>query len=625
MDAERQAARAFGVPRPEKRRATPHLRSLSSYSRRIVCESADGWPSFSRSLQAPFCNMKIKIVNSRPPPPPPLSGKRRLDDSALEEGGSTPPRKRLAVSASTPGLGGAPDARGGPLGRSQAPPWSPVKALEARSLSMIRKAVGGVASGRAAPRSRPDPVTAGGGVPCAPSRGEAGSEGAPPRNALPRPESPVPSPDPGVPRAAGEVDADHAFDFDIEDILSLSPICSGASDDSEGIEAFIESCHSFYESSHAQSHAHSPADHAHSPAGHAQGPADHTHSPAVHAHSPAVHTHSPDGHTHSPVGHAQGPDGHAHSPAGRGGGGRKEPLSLDEGYFSRSYREALRRRPGGVGQRLEVSPLQRSSLALGAGPPSSSHEQVAVFGGGALPSPALCRNLLSSLDDAAQPGAARALQGVEGVGEGAGFSVGAPLFESWLRRGSFSEGNREAGGRGMTVKVELAERTWPSPCKENTGSPGDKGEPSNSAQLSPVQVRSVVVVPQKRADQDDAKPGREHLRRPVVYDREADWEREKELYVAAVTSHMADSTPCGGGVMTELVNLMKTVARQGVGNGNEPWQHPSDLTRRNYGGGAGKARISLDEWQQRNRTTHCRFADVPPEFQRTPVPQSHSA
>ncbi|KAG5856056.1 hypothetical protein ANANG_G00003880 [Anguilla anguilla] len=444
MDAERQAARAFGVPRPEERRATPHLRSLSSYSRRIVCESADGWPSFSHSLQAPFCNMKIKIVNSQPPPP--LSGKRRLDVSALEEGGSTPPRKRLALSASTPGLG-APRTPAGTFGQKPGPP-------------------------------------------------------------LPFWPRPLPCPEP---------------------------------------------CRE-----------------------------------------------------------------------GRGGGrgGRKEPLSLDEGYFAvvpRGAEEKARGRwaaPGG-------QPPAAQLAGPGGGAAVVQSRAGGCVRGGALPSPALCRNLLSCLDDAAQPGAAGRCRGWRVSGRGRGLAWGPP-FESWLRRGSFSEGDREAGGRGMTVKVELAERTWPSPCKENTGSPGDKGEPSNSAQLSPVQVRSVVVVPQKRADQDDAKSGREHLRRPVVYDREADWEREKELYVAAVTSHMADSTPCGGGVMTELVNLMKTVARQGVGNGNEPWQHPSDLTRRNYGGGAGKARISLDEWQQRNRTTHCRFADVP-EFQRTPVPQSRSA
>ncbi|KAJ8333120.1 hypothetical protein SKAU_G00420160 [Synaphobranchus kaupii] len=597
MEADSQSTRPFGVRYPKERKersSFPHLRPLSSYSRKIMCDKADGCASFGQNQPTPFCNIKIEIINNQAP----VSAKRRLDDSCLEESYSTPLRKRLALSSSTPAVGGAPELRGNPLSKIQAPK-SLVKPQKPHRLTMIRKADRGATLGRPATRPQPGPVTTGGVVSGAPS----GSE--------------CPSPDSASRRGGktpSEMDVDHAFDFDIEEILSLSPIYSGSSDDSESIEAFIESCQSFYENSHAQD-----------PAGHAQPAAD------------------PGAERGGEVGGVSG----------------KEAISLDEGYFSRSYREALRRGSGGVGQHPEVGPLQSSPLVPGAEPPPSNREQVAVVGG-ASPSPAppdepvVCRNLLSYLDGAALPVTSRALQGAEGAGlrEEAGFS------EASVQRGSLSGGNRELRGQGVTVKVELAvERSYLSPCKVTAGSFGDEGDLTkksfNDTTLSPVQarrnaswraneklmgihcsfhtdahhsrtfdqVRSVVVVPQKRAEPGDARTqlGHKYTKRPVVYDREADWEREKEQYVATVTSHMADSAPSGGGAMTELVNLMRTVARQGTST-DTAWQHPADFTRRNYQGPSGKARISLDKWLQQNTKTYCRFANVPPKFHRSPVP-----
>uniref|UniRef100_A0A674EPL3 S100P-binding protein n=1 Tax=Salmo trutta TaxID=8032 RepID=A0A674EPL3_SALTR len=99
--------------------------------------------------------------------------------------------------------------------------------------------------------------------------------------------------------------------------------------------------------------------------------------------------------------------------------------------------------------------------------------------------------------------------------------------------------------------------------------------------------------------------------RPVVYDREEDWQREKWLYVDSVTRHIRENIDAGEGVMTELLNLMNHVAEQGPGTNGRQWQHPSDLTRRtNY---------TLDEWQNQNYRNHQRFANLPQIFERSPV------
>ncbi|KAL0969228.1 hypothetical protein UPYG_G00224190 [Umbra pygmaea] len=111
--------------------------------------------------------------------------------------------------------------------------------------------------------------------------------------------------------------------------------------------------------------------------------------------------------------------------------------------------------------------------------------------------------------------------------------------------------------------------------------------------------------------------------RPVVYDREEYWQREKRLYVDSVTRHMRENTGTGGsmGVMTELMNLMNHVAHQVPGANRRQWQHPSDLTRRNYQKRFGNesAIYTLDEWQNRNDKKYCRFAKVPLVFERSPV------
>ncbi|KAM7403811.1 hypothetical protein PAMA_004310 [Pampus argenteus] len=162
-----------------------------------------------------------------------------------------------------------------------------------------------------------------------------------------------------------------------------------------------------------------------------------------------------------------------------------------------------------------------------------------------------------------------------------------------------------------------------------------------------VQVKSVVVAPSQlptsskpvgslQPDQNmkPAKPSLNQKRvsqtakcsakslRPVIFKREADWEREKSLYVCSVTRHMNERSGTSADVMTELLQLITDVAHQTPGTTGNQWQHPSDLTRRNYQRRFGNMvpKMALHEWQAKNCTTHKRFAKVPKLFERSPFP-----
>ncbi|XP_020357327.1 S100P-binding protein [Oncorhynchus kisutch] len=119
----------------------------------------------------------------------------------------------------------------------------------------------------------------------------------------------------------------------------------------------------------------------------------------------------------------------------------------------------------------------------------------------------------------------------------------------------------------------------------------------------------------------NTRPVQKTAPRPVVYDREEDWQREKWLYVDSVTRHIRENIGAGEGVMTELLNLMNHVADQRPGTNGRQWQHPSDLTRRNYQRRFGNDRTNytLDEWQNQNYRNHQRFANLPQIFERSPV------
>ncbi|XP_049453081.1 S100P-binding protein-like isoform X9 [Epinephelus fuscoguttatus] len=160
-----------------------------------------------------------------------------------------------------------------------------------------------------------------------------------------------------------------------------------------------------------------------------------------------------------------------------------------------------------------------------------------------------------------------------------------------------------------------------------------------------VQVKSVVVVPNQLTSSSKtdapplpvqtAKPTKlspdenraatsaktvsASSQRPVLFDSEKDWDREKQLYVHAVNRHLKEHQRAGEDVMTELQNLMNHVADQTPGTGRR-WQHPSDITRRNYVRRFGNQipKVTLQEWQAKN-CANKRFAKVPKIFERSHV------
>ena len=95
---------------------------------------------------------------------------------------------------------------------------------------------------------------------------------------------------------------------------------------------------------------------------------------------------------------------------------------------------------------------------------------------------------------------------------------------------------------------------------------------------------------------------------------EVDWEYQKNVYITAVSRHMHERS--GPGVLSELHQLMTDVDQTPGGT----WQHPSDLTRRNYQQRFGNTvpTMTLREWQARNSIPHWRFA-APRVFERSPL------
>ncbi|KAM8917569.1 S100P-binding protein [Spinachia spinachia] len=114
--------------------------------------------------------------------------------------------------------------------------------------------------------------------------------------------------------------------------------------------------------------------------------------------------------------------------------------------------------------------------------------------------------------------------------------------------------------------------------------------------------------------------GGDENKRPAILDRESDLEHQKNLYVHSVTRHMKEHRGSSH-VMTELVNLMNRVADQRPGTQGRPWQHPSDLTRRNYQRRFGNVipKMTLREWYSRQNPENKRFAKIPTFFQRSPL------
>ncbi|KAK7149000.1 hypothetical protein R3I93_013113 [Phoxinus phoxinus] len=124
-----------------------------------------------------------------------------------------------------------------------------------------------------------------------------------------------------------------------------------------------------------------------------------------------------------------------------------------------------------------------------------------------------------------------------------------------------------------------------------------------------VQMKSKVVVPDTKTNC-----------KPVVLCSEEEWERNKRTYVDSVKRHMKEQNGAANGAITELHSLMNSIANRKTGRNDPHWQHPSDLTRKNFRKSRIKGpSVSLDEWQKRNLLAYRRFVNVPDIFRRSPV------
>ncbi|KAF3844642.1 hypothetical protein F7725_007805 [Dissostichus mawsoni] len=132
-----------------------------------------------------------------------------------------------------------------------------------------------------------------------------------------------------------------------------------------------------------------------------------------------------------------------------------------------------------------------------------------------------------------------------------------------------------------------------------------------------------VIVPIKWSPEDNRMyapaVSNASTQRPVVFVTKGDWEREKQLYVHSVTRHMKEHPGANKDAMSELMTLMNSVADQSPGADGKQWQHPSDLTRRNYQRRLGREtpKMTLHEWKTKITPTHKRFAKVPKTFKRS--------
>ncbi|XP_027720559.1 S100P-binding protein isoform X5 [Vombatus ursinus] len=94
-------------------------------------------------------------------------------------------------------------------------------------------------------------------------------------------------------------------------------------------------------------------------------------------------------------------------------------------------------------------------------------------------------------------------------------------------------------------------------------------------------------------------------------------EEKKQIYLKNVIAHLKNPLESNQGTLAELYALMDQVANVEYQMQNQRWQHPSDLTMRNYPRFRQKPlqRYSLTQWVDRNLRSHRRFQGLADQFQ----------
>nr|XP_048290281.1 S100P-binding protein isoform X5 [Myodes glareolus] len=153
---------------------------------------------------------------------------------------------------------------------------------------------------------------------------------------------------------------------------------------------------------------------------------------------------------------------------------------------------------------------------------------------------------------------------------------------------------------------------------------------NSGSHKSGCEVRNPVVSSSSNRHASDKDPGEVKAERrlgkviPVLQTRtrmfsQSDLEKKKDIYLSKVIAHIEDPGESNQGPLGELDTLMDQVHMQ-----NPDWQHPSDLTTRNYARFRQKPlqRYSLSQWVDRNKRSHHRFQRLP-DFSYSPYVSSH--
>ncbi|XP_044231535.1 S100P-binding protein-like [Thunnus albacares] len=558
-----------------------HLKPLSVYSRMITCDQKSSL-HHERKFPDPFINFKIEVVNN-------CVKKRKLDDSSPEYSCETPAKRSYSPNTLSPDLGCFMEYCS-PLARQES--VSPLAISESALLDKtqsIRSETKETVSSRLNSEH----------VECGSTTEPGGDEGTLPNTLKYE----------GILLNLGP-----AFDFDVDDIMCLSPVgtssAGGFSDRSES----------------------------------GKNPSSNTFQNEPLS-IPSV---------------AEGQE------LGRGDGdvmeGREElkkdvHLNVqdeeeDKGYFSMSYLKDCKRvnpqlSPATSSPMLRIGEVKvaEDDCHPESSAESGCHTQAVLHG----PHVSFTvSDLCPTVSGLPSEPVISPVEALEGDVEEA-WTIGPPMFESsvchnvTVKLDAGSEQSRQVSEEVQGGVIEPLHK-----CQTTLSGEETTLDTSYETTLPlQVQVKSVVVAPNQLTssskpvasalpDQNTkpAKPSPNKNRvsqtakcsarslRPVIFKREADWEHEKSLYVSSVTRHMNERSSAAPDVMTELLKLMTDVADQTPGAMGKQWQHPSDLTRRNYQRRFGNMvpKMSLHEWQAKNCTAHKRFAKVPKIFERSPFP-----
>ncbi|XP_031234617.1 S100P-binding protein isoform X2 [Mastomys coucha] len=190
-----------------------------------------------------------------------------------------------------------------------------------------------------------------------------------------------------------------------------------------------------------------------------------------------------------------------------------------------------------------------------------------------------------------------------------GSEVRIPVVSSSSNRHAFDKDSGEAKGERRLGKVIPVLQTRTSVSKMKLTVP--------SLQPRKVILKDMLV-------KHCIKPKFPSTRMPDhIFDRkmfsQSDLEKQKDIYLSKVMAHIEDPGDSNQGTLGELDALMDQVHTQ-----NPDWQHPSDLTTRNYARFRQRPlqRYSLSQWVDRNKRSHHRFQRLP-DFSYSPYVSSH--